>query len=174
MEYENDMSRTRKSTKAKAKTERRRQNVKVHVEEELSKYSARPARSNNIVYEDTIQIATFNLDDALAKRVRTIAKKRDRSMTPPNEVHYDASKEVRFKGVGFYAFSQDKKGRRKEMEGLKKERVEIERMKKERKERKKAKKRQVEERRREISKKRGILRMLSSRARSKRAIARVF
>ena len=154
VEYEDDMGRTRKGTKAEAERERRRQNAKVHAEEELSKYSARPARPDNIVYGDTIQTAAFNPDDALAERMRTIAEKRDRSMTPPDEVHYDASKEVRSKGVGFYAFSQDKEGRQKEMEGLGKERVETERMKKEREERKEAKKRQVEERRREIGKKR--------------------
>ena len=154
VEYEDDMGRTRKGTKAEAERERRRQNAKVHAEEELSKYSARPARPDNIVYGDTIQTAAFNPDDALAERMRTIAEKRDRSMTPPDEVHYDASKEVRSKGVGFYAFSQDKEGRQKEMEGLAKERVETERMKKEREEKKEAKKRQIEERRREIGKKR--------------------
>ena len=154
VEYEDDMGRTRKGTKAEAERERRRRNAKVHAEEELSKYSARPARPENIVYGDTIQSAAFNPDEALAARMREIAEKRDRSMTPPEEVHYDASKEVRSKGVGFYAFSQDKEGRQKEMEGLERERVETERMKKEREERKEAKKRQIEERRREIGKKR--------------------
>ena len=154
VEYEDDMGRTRKGTKAEAERERRRRNAKVHAEEELSKYSARPSRPDNIVYGDTIQSAAFNPDDALAEKMQNIAKKRDRSMTPPEEVHYDASKEVRSKGVGFYAFSQDKEGRQKEMEGLERERGETERMKKEREERKEAKKRQIEERRREIGKKR--------------------
>ena len=154
VEYEDDMGRTRKGTKAEAERERRRQNAKVHAEEELSKYSARPARPDNIVYGDTIQTAAFNPDEALAAKMQSIAEKRDRSMTPPEEVHYDASKEVRSKGVGFYAFSQDKESRQKEMEGLERERGQTERMKKEREERKEAKKRQIEERRREIGKKR--------------------
>ena len=154
VEYEDDMGRTRKGTKAEAERERRRQNAKIHAEEELSKYSARPSRPDNIVYGDTIQTAAFNPDEALAARIQSIAEKRDRSMTPPEEVHYDASKEVRSKGVGFYAFSQDKESRQKEMEGLERERVETERMKKERDERKEAKKRQIEQRRKEIEKKR--------------------
>ena len=154
VEYEDDMGRTRKGTKAEAERERRRQNAKTYAEKELSKYSARPAKPDIIVYGDTIQSAAFNPDDALAERMRNIAEKRDRSMTPPEEVHYDASKEVRSKGVGFYAFSQDKEGRQKEMDSLEKERVETERMKKEREERKEAKKRQMEERKKEIGKKR--------------------
>ena len=153
VEYVDDMGRTRKGTKAEAERERRRQNAKSYAEEELTKYSARPSRPENLVYGDTIQTGAFNPDEALAEKMRSIAEKRDRSMTPPEEVHYDATKEVRSKGVGFYAFSQDKEGRQKEMENLEKERVETERMKKEREERKEAKKRQIEERRREIAKK---------------------
>jgi len=87
--------------------------------------------------------------------METIAKKRDRSMTPPEEVHYDASKEVRSKGVGFYNFSRDKEGRQREMEALEKEREETERGRKEREERVEKRKKEIEERRRIIGEKRG-------------------
>lgn len=37
----------------------------------------------------------------------------------PLNVHYDASKEVRAKGAGFFQFSADEETRRQQMEGLK-------------------------------------------------------
>lgn len=48
------------------------------------------------------------------------------SQTPLVE-HYDASKERRTKGAGFYAFSGDEEARREELEALRREREETER-----------------------------------------------
>ena len=48
----------------------------------------------NTVYGVTIQSAAFNLNHALMGTDQNIAEKRSRSMTPPKEIHYDASKEV--------------------------------------------------------------------------------
>ena len=110
---------------------------------------------SNLIYGDTVQAAAFNPEEPLAAAMEEIARKRDRSVTPPEEVHYDATKEVRSKGVGFYQFSGDKAGRRREMEGLEGERRETERRRGEREGRKEGRRREVEERRRVIREKRG-------------------
>ena len=154
VEYEDELGRTRRGTKAEAEREVRRRNAKTYATEQLASYSARPERPENVIVGDTIQAAAFNPDAIHTAQMEELSRKRDRSATPPPEVHYDASKEVRSKGVGFYAFSQDKEGREREMEGLGREREETERMKREREERKEAKKRLVEERKREIQKRR--------------------
>ena len=44
----------------------------------------------------------------------------------PLDLHYDASREVRAKGAGFYQFSTDEETRQKQMEELKQARVETE------------------------------------------------
>jgi len=150
VEYEDELGRTRRGTKAEAERELRRRNAKVYATEQLASFSARPERPENIIVGDTIQAAAFNPDTVQSTQMEELARKRDRSATPPEEVHYDASKEVRSKGVGFYAFSQDKEGREREMEGLGREREETERAKREREERKERKRREVEDRKREI------------------------
>ena len=83
-----------------------------------------------------------------------LASKRDRSLTPPPDVHYDASKEVRSKGVGFYQFSQDEEGRKREFEALERERKETEEVKARDEERKVKKRREEEERKRVVQKRR--------------------
>lgn len=154
VDYEDEFGRLRKGTRAEAARELRRRNAQTYVAESLAEASARPSRPDNLIHGDTIQSAAFNPDEPIAAKMETIARKRDRSMTPPEEVHYDASKEVRSKGVGFYKFSQDGEGRKKEMEALEKEREETEKGRKEREERREAKRRQLEERRKVVAEKR--------------------
>ncbi|KAL6719005.1 hypothetical protein ACLMJK_003240 [Lecanora helva] len=155
VEYEDEFGRLRKGTKAEVAREQRRRNAQSHANEELSQFSARPSRPDNLIHGDTIQVAAFNPDEPIAAQMSHIAAKRDRSMTPPEEVHYDASKEIRSKGVGFYQFSKDNEERKREMEALEKEREETERGRREKEERKEAKRRQVEERKKMIASKRG-------------------
>lgn len=76
-------------------------------------------------------------------------------MTPPDEVHYDASGEVRSKGVGFYAFSHDQAARAKEMGDLNREREETEKGRREKNERKEQRRAELEERRKRIREKKG-------------------
>ena len=83
-----------------------------------------------------------------------LAKKRDRSATPPEELHYDANAEVRTKGTGFYSFSKDAEGRRREMEALEKERLQTEKERTEREARKEKKRQEIEERRKKIAEQR--------------------
>ena len=155
VEYEDEFGRQRRGTRAEAAREQRRRKAQEYAKEELSNFSARPDRPDNLIVGDTIQSAAFNPDAPIATQMENLARKRDRSMTPPEEVHYDASKEVRSKGVGFYAFSRDSEGRKKEMEALEREREETERGRREREERKEKRRREVEERKRVIEKKRG-------------------
>jgi hypothetical protein len=61
-----------------------------------------------------------------ANRVATIEKEYAEATAPLNQ-HYDASREVRAKGAGFYQFSADEETRRKQMEELKQTRLETER-----------------------------------------------
>ena len=155
VEYEDEFGRMRKGTKAEASKVARQQNAAAYASEELASFSARPSRPGNIIVGDTVQSAAFNPDVPIAAQMETLARKRDRSMTPPEEVHYDASKEVRSKGVGFYQFSQDSEARKTEMDALVEEREETERLRKEREERKEKKKKEMEERKKLIEQKRG-------------------
>ncbi|MCJ1417287.1 hypothetical protein MMC32_003629 [Xylographa parallela] len=154
VEYEDEFGRLRRGTRGEAAREERRRNAATYAQEELSSMSARPAAPSNLIYGDTVQSGAFNPDEPIAAQMEAIARKRDRSATPPEEVHYDASKEVRTKGVGFYAFSGDKEGRRREMEGLARERAETERRARERGEKREGRRKEVEERRRVVREKR--------------------
>ena len=58
-------------------------------------------------------------------------------------------------GMGFYGFSQDAEGRKKEMEALERERLETERARKERDARKEIRRKELEERRKLIAEQRG-------------------
>ena len=154
VDYEDEFGRQRRGTKFEAAKELRRRNAQAYATEQLAESTARPAKPDNLIHGDTIQAAAFNPDEPIAAKMETLAKKRDRSMTPPEEVHYDATKEVRSKGVGFYQFSRDEAGRKREFEALEKEREETEKGRREREERKEAKKRQLEERRKLVNEKR--------------------
>lgn len=155
VEFEDEFGRLRRGTKADAARELRKQNAQAYASEELSRMKARPDRPDNLIVGDTIQVSAFNPDAPIAAQMEQLARKRDRSLTPPEEVHYDASKEVRSKGVGFYGFSKDGEGRKREMEALGREREETERGRREKGERKARRAREVEERRRMIAEKRG-------------------
>lgn len=154
VEYEDEFGRTRKGTKAEAAREERRRRIQANAVEEEDRASARPKAPTNIIYGDAVQTYAFNPDTIIADRMAELAKKRDKSATPPPDTHYDANAEVRTKGTGFYAFSHDKDGRQQEMEALEKERLETERIRKEREEKKEQRKQDIEERRRLIAEQR--------------------
>ena len=150
IEYEDEFGRTRKGTKAEAAREERRRRIQANAVEEEERLSARPKAPTNIIYGDAVQTNAFNPDTVIADRMAELAKKRDKSATPPPDTHYDANAEVRTKGTGFYAFSHDKDGRQQEMDALEKDRLETERIRKEREEKKEQRKHEIEERRRLI------------------------
>ncbi|TFK27214.1 hypothetical protein FA15DRAFT_686060 [Coprinopsis marcescibilis] len=67
----------------------------------------------------------FPVYEPTAERMEDIEKKFAESHNPL-AAHYDASKEVRAKGAGFYQFSGDEETRKAQMEELRKTRVETE------------------------------------------------
>lgn len=154
VDYEDEYGRTRRGTRAEAERIERRKRNKVIGAEELDRMSARPAMPKSLIYGDTVQSMAFNPDEGVALKMEEIAKKRDRSMTPPEMKHYEADKEFRIKGVGFYSFSKEEGLRGKEMEALEKERLETERIRKERNEKKEKRRLEIEERRKAIGEKR--------------------
>lgn len=116
---------------------------------------ARPNMPTNVIYGDTVQAAAFNPDRDRAQQMEELAAKRDRSITPPPDTHFDASKEVRSKGVGFMQFSQDEEHRKEQMANLVKEREETEKRRAEREKKIIDRREEVERRRKEIAEKRG-------------------
>lgn len=154
VEYEDEFGRLRRGTKADVEKMEKRKLNKLRGAEELERMRARPSMPGQLIYGDTIQAAAFNPDDTTTAQMEEIVRKRDRSPTPPEKKHYEADKEVRTKGVGFYSFSKDENVREKEMEALERERAETERLRKEREEMKTQRKRELEERRKAISEKR--------------------
>jgi hypothetical protein len=155
IEYTDEFGRTRKGTRAEVAREQRRNRIATSATQELADMSGRPDMPQGVIFGDTIQASAFNPDAAITAAMEELATKRDRSATPPEETHYDATKEVRSKGVGFYQFSRDNDTREKEMQNLAREREETERQEKEREERKEKKRKEIEERKQKIKKKRG-------------------
>ena len=154
VEIVDEFGRTRKvSAREAAKEQRRRARVD-RAEAEIAGARARPSAPDNVIYGDTVQSAAYNPDAATEAQMEELAKKRDRSATPPEASRYDAKSEVRSKGTGFFAFSKDEEERKQQMEGLDNERLETEKVRgdkvNEKQERRKARERELEERRKTI------------------------
>lgn len=127
VEYEDEFGRQRQGTRAEARREERRRAAQAHAAETLQDFSARPAPPPQLIRGDVIQSAAFNPDALITAQMEDLARRRDRSLTPPPDSHYDANSEIRSKGVGFYAFSREEGERRREMEALERQRQETER-----------------------------------------------
>ncbi|PMD55665.1 uncharacterized protein K444DRAFT_488961, partial [Hyaloscypha bicolor E] len=156
VEFEDEYGRTMKGSRAEAERMERRKRNKVVGQEELDRMSARPAMPSKLIYGDTVQSLAFQPKEETMGKMEELAKKRDRSLTPPEMRHYDASAEIRSKGVGFYSFSKDEGMRGREMEALERERVETEKVRMEKEEKKEARRKEIEERRRAIGEKRAM------------------
>ena len=154
VEYLDEFGRLRKGTKAQAEREERRKRIESNAADEQERLAARPSMPGNVIYGDAIQHQAFNPDTVITDRMAELAKKRDKSVTPPPDSHYDASAEVRSKGTGFYNFSQDADERKREMGALEKERLETERLRKDREDKKQQRRKEIEERRKLIAEQR--------------------
>lgn len=155
VDYEDEFGRQRRGTRAQAAREERKKRIQSIAADEEERFSARPKMPSNVLYGDTVQYAAFNPDGDTTQKMEDLAKKRDRSATPPPTSHYDASAEVRTKGTGFYQFSTDSEGRAREMDALEKERLQTERAKVQREQKKQERKRELEERKRQILEQKG-------------------
>lgn len=148
IEYEDEFGRLRRGTRAeKARMERRLRTREIGATE-LERMSARPKAPENIIYGDAIQSEAFVAVDE--EKMEDLARKRDRSMTPPDAKHYEADKEIRTKGVGFFQFSKDEATRLEEMKNLEQERLNTEKQRKESEDKKEARKKEIEARRAQI------------------------
>ncbi|KAK2004932.1 hypothetical protein LX36DRAFT_665228 [Colletotrichum falcatum] len=148
IEYEDEFGRLRRGTRAdKERLERQRRRGLLGAEE-LERMSARPAAPAKLLYGDAIQTMAFNPEDP--DRMEELARKRDRSATPPEARHYDADSEIRTKGTGFYKFSKDEETRQKEFQNLEQERIRTEAARKEREENREARRREIEQRRKDV------------------------
>ncbi|PYH45442.1 CCDC174 family protein, partial [Aspergillus saccharolyticus JOP 1030-1] len=119
--YEDELGRTRRGTRAEAAEAARLKGANEDGAEAGERW--RPRRPENLIYGVTVQSQAFQPD----VRMADLAKRRDRSVTPPEETHYDADAEVRNRGTGFYAFAKDEDTRRKQMEELRAAREETQR-----------------------------------------------
>lgn len=120
---------------------------------ELENMSARPKAPDNVIYGDAVQAEAFTARDGV-ETMEELARKRDRSPTPPEDTHYQADWEIRTKGVGFYKFSKEEGKREEEMKGLEAERARTEGLRKGREEKARKRKEEIEQRRKEISERR--------------------
>ncbi|KAK0709722.1 hypothetical protein B0T26DRAFT_722696 [Lasiosphaeria miniovina] len=148
MEYEDEFGRLRRGTRAeKLRLERQLARGQASAAE-LERMSARPRAPENLIVGDAVQIEAFAALDADA--MDELARNRDRSATPPPATHYQADREIRNKGVGFYAFSKEEDRRAAEMTALDAERTKTEALRKEREDKAAARRREIEMRRKEI------------------------
>jgi hypothetical protein len=124
IEYVDEFGRTRQGTRADAARAARQERGLADMSGD--RFTARPSAPTGAIYGDTIQHQAFNPDFPIAMQMEELAKKRDKSLTPPPDMHFDASREVRQKGTGFFQFSEDAEERKKQMEGLERERIQTE------------------------------------------------
>lgn len=152
VEYTDEYGRTRRGTRAEVARMERRQRVRAYAAQEAETMSARPRAPERVIYGDAIQSEAFRAADE--GKMEELARKRDRSMTPPEMKHYDADSEIRTKGTGFFQFSKDEETRQREMASLGAERLNTERERARKDEDKERRRREVEERRRVIEQRR--------------------
>ncbi|KAL9011076.1 MAG: hypothetical protein Q9173_004053, partial [Seirophora scorigena] len=98
VDYEDEFGRQRHVTRSERSRETRRRDALAYAESQLQSFAARPAAPSTVIRGDTIQAAAFNPDHTVSEQMAELARKRDKSLTPPPETHYDASKEIRAKG----------------------------------------------------------------------------
>ncbi len=131
VEYEDEFGRLRTGTRtAMERMERKKRNELLGAEE-LERMSARPKMPENLIVGPAVQAMAFSMDEESERKMEELAKKRDRSLTPPPAEHYDARKEFRQRGTGFFAFSKDEEERQEQMRSLEEQRRETERVRKE-------------------------------------------
>ena len=152
VEWEDEFGRLRHGTRLEKEKQERRRNRGIIGQEELERISARPVEPKKLIFGDTVQTYAFRPTDELA--MEELARKRDRSATPPELAHYDANREIRDKGAGFYAFSKAEEKRQEEMASLENERRETEQRRADWEGARWRRKLEIEERRKIIDKKR--------------------
>ncbi|PSK55923.1 hypothetical protein B9Z65_4801 [Elsinoe australis] len=150
VEWEDEFGRTKKGTRTDMLREQRRNQLQEEVAERK-----RPRAPDKVIWGDTVQAAAFNPERNIQDKMEELARKRDKSLTPPPDTHFDASREVRSKGVGFMQLSLDADERKKQMDELVEEREQTERKRSGRDQMMEERRRKLEERKKQIQEKRG-------------------
>lgn len=157
VEFQDGFGRTRKGTRAEMLREAQKASRQAQAQVDLVEEQARPSMPGSVIYGDTIQIGAFRPEEDVAAQMAQLAANRDREPTPPKDEHYDATKEIRTKGTGFYQFSGEKEERERQFEELEKLRKATEQARGERVDEKEAarlkREKDVEERRKLIRQK---------------------
>lgn len=153
IEWTDEFGRLRRGTRAEKTRMERRLARGAASAAELERMSARPRAPEELIRGDAVQAEAFAARDGLGA-MEALARKRDRSPTPPEALHYQADREIRTKGVGFYQFSREEARRQEEMRALEEERARTEAARKDREEKAARRRREIEERRREIGERR--------------------
>ncbi|KAK3114679.1 hypothetical protein LTR53_006765 [Teratosphaeriaceae sp. CCFEE 6253] len=153
IEYTDEFGRTRTGTAADAP--RAERTKRGQAEAMSDRFTARPTAPANVIYGDAIQHQAFKPDEPVAAQMEALAKKRDKSLTPPPEEHFDSNKEIRTKGTAFFQFSADSEERQRQMQNLENERLETERRRGERDAKVADRKAAIEGRRKEVQQRRG-------------------
>ena len=148
IEFEDEFGRLRRGTRAEKMRLERRAARGAASAQELDRMSARPKAPEGLIFGDAVQVEAFVAQDE--DNMRELAAKRDRSVTPPPAEHYDAGREIRTKGVGFYAFSKGEEARKVEMAALGEERAKTEKLRSQREALAAKRKLEIERRRKEI------------------------
>lgn len=153
VEYEDEFGRTRKGKKSHVEREKRREAAAKKAAEEEA---ARDAVPEGLIIGNTIQTGAFATANFSAVPTSSMLSEALPPEEEYQETHYDASKEVRTKGVGFYQFSTDSKERAVEMEELTNERKRTAEDRKRAEEKKKRRREEVEARREEVKRRRRV------------------
>ncbi|KAI7088373.1 hypothetical protein KC356_g3383 [Hortaea werneckii] len=155
VEYIDEFGRTRTGTRTTAFRAETAKRAQAEAQRTADRFVARPSAPTSLIHGDTIQHQAFSPDLPHLTQMQNLASKRDRSLTPPPETHFDSAREIRTKGTGFFQFSGEAAERGRQMEGLARQRAETERVREEKAGVVGERQRRIEERRREIALRRG-------------------
>lgn len=129
IEYTDEFGRTRTGTRLDASRSQRILAARSSLASD--RFTSRPSAPTTVIHGDTIQHTAWQPDSVIAEQIEELAAKRDKSLTPPPEQHFDAKKEVRSHGMGFFQFSGEEGERKRQMRDLERERKETERVREE-------------------------------------------
>lgn len=162
VEHTDDLGRTRKvSKKALARILRREARTKQQAQDQQTSPSQGPHHlaaqppPESVSYGPRIQTGAFQTANfSSVPTADMLAAAMPVEKEGVEQVHYDADREVRTKGVGFYRFSKDEEDRKREFQELEEERRRTERERERMAEKKRKRKEDLERRKEEVRKKR--------------------
>lgn len=162
VEHTDDLGRTRKVSKKalarilrhEARTKQQAQDQQTSPSQDHHHLAAQPP-PESVSYGPRIQTGAFQTANfSSVPTADMLAAAMPVEKEGVEQVHYDADREVRTKGVGFYRFSKDEDDRKREFQELEEERRRTERERERMAEKKRKRKEDLERRKEEVRKKR--------------------